>query len=107
MSIEYAQREVWIRGTGDYREPVEGDTPPRLKTLVQESLGVPVRRIGRFIQLALIGAGRCAGRARAGARHRRLHEFGARRSGNDAGCGGDAVPVRHAADAAQFRQHRQ
>jgi hypothetical protein len=60
MSLERPQRRVWIRGTGDYREAVEGDRPPALKTLVQESLGVPVRRVGRFIQLALIGAGRCA-----------------------------------------------
>ncbi len=60
MSIDRPRHEVWIRGTGDYREPVAGDTPPPLKTLVQESLGVPVRRVGRFIQLALIGAGRCA-----------------------------------------------
>lgn len=53
-------RVVWICGTGDYCEAV-GETPPPLKGLVQESLGIPVRRVGRFIQLALIGSGRCVG----------------------------------------------
>lgn len=51
---------VWIRGTGDYCEAV-GESPPPLKGAVQAALGTAVRRIGRFIQLALIGAGRCAG----------------------------------------------
>ena len=54
---------IWIRGIGDYCEAV-GEQPPPLKGVVQEALGTPVRRIGRFIQLALIGTGRCmAGRA--------------------------------------------
>ncbi|TNF35838.1 MAG: hypothetical protein EP312_02765, partial [Gammaproteobacteria bacterium] len=35
------------------------DEPPALKELVKEATGAHVRRIGRFIQLALIGAGRC------------------------------------------------
>jgi hypothetical protein len=38
--------------------------PPELKGLVKEAIGQPIRRIGRFIQLALIGAGRCVGEAR-------------------------------------------
>ncbi len=49
---------IWIRATGDYREAVS-DESTSLKPLVREALGEPVRRIGRFIQLALIGAGRC------------------------------------------------
>lgn len=36
------------------------DPPLDLKPLVKETTGEAVRRIGRFIQLALIGAGRCA-----------------------------------------------
>ncbi len=35
------------------------DAPPPLKELVKGATGSHVRRIGRFIQLALIGAGRC------------------------------------------------
>ncbi len=35
------------------------ETPDDLKPLVTQALGKPVRRIGRFIQLALIGAARC------------------------------------------------
>ena len=56
-------RPIWICGTGDHCAAI-GDEAPSLKGLVQDALGVPVRRVGRFIQLALIGAGRCmAGRA--------------------------------------------
>lgn len=47
-----------IYAAGHYYAPV-GDSLPELKQLVQEATGEPVRRIGRFIQLALIGAGRC------------------------------------------------
>jgi len=54
---------IWIRSAGDYCQPVEGDLPD-LKGLVQEVAGAQVRRVGRFIRLALIGAGRCAGEAR-------------------------------------------
>lgn len=51
---------MWICAMGDYCEPVH-DEPPALKPLVREVLGQPVRRIDRFIELALIGAGRCVG----------------------------------------------
>ncbi len=47
-----------ILALGSYCEPVAGDPPP-LKGLVEATTGISVRRIGRFIQLALIGAGRC------------------------------------------------
>jgi len=53
---------LYIHRTGNYYERVDGE-PPELKALVQETLGVHVRRVGRFIQLALIGAGRCAGQS--------------------------------------------
>lgn len=48
-----------IVATGSYCENV-GDEQPCLKALVAESVGQKVRRIDRFIQLALIGAGRAA-----------------------------------------------
>ena len=35
------------------------DSLPELKDLVAASIGQPIRRISRFMQLALIGAGRC------------------------------------------------
>jgi len=60
MSSEHSCPRVWIRAIGDYCEPV-GAERPSLKSLVREALGVPVRRVGRFIQLALIGSGRCIG----------------------------------------------
>lgn len=47
-----------ILATGSYCEAVHEDVPP-LKSLVESATGSCVRRIGRFIQLALIGAGRC------------------------------------------------
>ena len=47
-----------IIATGSYCREVSGD-PPSLKSLLREATGVSVRRIGRFVQLALIGAGRC------------------------------------------------
>lgn len=52
-----------IRADGDYYAEIPGAEaqPPELKALVTEAIGEPVRRIGRFIQLALIGAGRCVG----------------------------------------------
>jgi hypothetical protein len=43
---------------GHYSKPVDDVLPP-LKELVKETTGESVRRVGRFIQLALIGAGRC------------------------------------------------
>ena len=51
---------IRIRSSGDYCAAVDGELAP-LKELVRATLGEPVRRIGRFIQLALIGAGRCVG----------------------------------------------
>jgi len=51
-----------IVATGNYLSTVSGELPS-LKALARETAGGSVRRIGRFIQLALIGAGRCvAGR---------------------------------------------
>ena len=47
-----------IIATGSYCHEVSGEPPP-LKSLLQEATGLSVRRIGRFVQLALIGAGRC------------------------------------------------
>ena len=47
-----------ILATGSYCGTVDNE-PPLLKTLVEAATGSAVRRIGRFIQLALIGAGRC------------------------------------------------
>jgi len=51
--------DVHIDATGDYSERCDGNDTD-FKRLVAEAVGQPVRRIGRFIQLALIGAGRCA-----------------------------------------------
>lgn len=50
---------LYVVGQGSYCETV-GDALPALKQLVRESIGTDVRRVGRFIQLALIGAGRAA-----------------------------------------------
>lgn len=47
----YASGECYLPAT---------DPPLDLKLLVKETTGEAVRRIGRFIQLALIGANRCA-----------------------------------------------
>jgi hypothetical protein len=49
---------VRIIATGSYSSEVAGDPPP-LKSLARETTGVPVRRVGRFVHLALVGAGRC------------------------------------------------
>jgi len=51
-----------IHTVGDYYD-TPGDQPPDLKAQVKDATGQSVRRIGRFIQLALIGAGRCVGKA--------------------------------------------
>jgi hypothetical protein len=48
-----------IYASGDCCLPAT-DPPADLKLLVKETTGDAVRRIGRFIQLALVGAGRCA-----------------------------------------------
>lgn len=54
---------LYIASPADHLEHI-GDTPPAdLKPLVAEAVGAPVRRVGRLIQLALIGAGRCARQA--------------------------------------------
>jgi hypothetical protein len=51
---------LFISATADYVERSGAASPTDLKPLVADAVGAPVRRIGRFIQLALIGAGRCA-----------------------------------------------
>lgn len=48
-----------IYAAGHYYAPVAGELPD-LKAPLQAAIGESVRRVGRFIQLALIGAGRCA-----------------------------------------------
>lgn len=51
---------IYIAAAADYIERIESDTSAvDLKPLVTDAVGASVRRIGRFIQLALIGAGRC------------------------------------------------
>ena len=50
--------EARIAGIGNYLCE-EGAELTDLKPIVKATLGAPVRRIGRFISLALIGAGRC------------------------------------------------
>jgi hypothetical protein len=47
-----------IVAAGSYCHEVAGEPPP-LKALTREATGVSVRRISRFVELALIGAGRC------------------------------------------------
>ena len=52
---------LFITAAADYVERIHDvATPTDLKPLVAAAVGTSVRRIGRFIQLALIGAGRCA-----------------------------------------------
>lgn len=53
-----------IIGMGNYCEAVTADVPD-LKPLLKETLGQSVRRIDRFIQLALIGAASCVNSAQA------------------------------------------
>lgn len=48
-----------ILAHGHYSAAIHNDALPPLKDLVKETTGETVRRVGRFIQLALIGAGRC------------------------------------------------
>lgn len=47
-----------IIATGSYCCEVPAEPPP-LKSLAREATGFSARRIGRFVQLALVGAGRC------------------------------------------------
>ena len=54
--------DISIRAAGDYYAAV-GEAPPDVKALCKEVSGKPVRRVGRFIQLGLIGAARCVGSA--------------------------------------------
>ncbi|HEB28907.1 MAG TPA: hypothetical protein ENI05_14315 [Porticoccus sp.] len=49
----------YIVASGAYCENIT-DELPSLKKRVKESIGISVRRVGRFIQLALIGAGRAS-----------------------------------------------
>jgi hypothetical protein len=54
---------LYITAYGDHLEHITDDQPSAdLKPLVAEAVGAPVRRVGRFIQLALIAAGRCSKR---------------------------------------------
>jgi len=53
-------RDIILRAHGDYYAPVAGE-PPDVRELSKQTLGKQVRRVGRFIQLALIGAARCVG----------------------------------------------
>src|SRR5262245_23108268 len=55
--------DVVLRAHGDYCAAVD-DALPDLRTLAKEATGGHVRRVGRFIQLALIGACRCTGDAK-------------------------------------------
>jgi hypothetical protein len=49
---------MYIVAAGSYCAEVSGDLPC-LKSLAREATGSSTRRISRFVQLALIGAGRC------------------------------------------------
>jgi hypothetical protein len=57
-----SKRDISIRAVGDYHEAVT-DAPPDLRTLTKDVTGKQVRRVGRFIQMGLIGAARCVGSA--------------------------------------------
>jgi len=50
---------MYLRAHGEIIHAVH-ETLPELKDWVAEAVGQPIRRISRFMQLALIGAGRCA-----------------------------------------------
>lgn len=50
---------MYLRASGEIVLPFDG-TPVELKDWVTDAVGQSVRRISRFMQLALIGAGRCA-----------------------------------------------
>jgi hypothetical protein len=49
---------MYLRSVGEIVYPIQ-ESLPELKDLVVDAVGQPMRRISRFIQLALIGAGRC------------------------------------------------
>ena len=51
-------RPIRILAAGSQVHGVSAEPPP-LKSAMQATLGTSVRRIGRFVQLALIGAARC------------------------------------------------
>lgn len=51
--------QIKIIAHGHYSAAINSNDLPSLKELVKETTGETVRRVGRFIQLALIGAGRC------------------------------------------------
>jgi hypothetical protein len=51
-------RSMFILSAGSYSAEVSGEPPP-LKALAREATGGSARRTDRFVQLALIGAGRC------------------------------------------------
>lgn len=55
-----SRAEIIIRARGDYYGVIDGE-PPDVRELSKRTLGKQVRRVGRFIQLALIGAARCVG----------------------------------------------
>jgi Beta-ketoacyl synthase, N-terminal domain len=57
-----SRSDISIRAVGDYHERV-ADAPPDLRTLTKDVTGKQVRRVGRFIQMGLIGAARCVGNA--------------------------------------------
>lgn len=50
---------LYIIATGSYCAKIGEDGAPELKSLVKDATGMAVRRVTRFVQLALIGAGRC------------------------------------------------
>ncbi|MFN3859460.1 MAG: hypothetical protein ACK4RV_17080 [Caulobacter sp.] len=51
--------EAIIRGVGAYEDLAASEPLTDLKPVLKADTGAAVRRIGRFIHLALIGAGRC------------------------------------------------
>jgi len=51
---------ISIVSASSYCREALGELPP-LKALAREAIGRSVRRIGRFVELALVGAGRCVG----------------------------------------------
>lgn len=53
---------AYIHSCGDiyYSLSPADETLPDLKDLVVDAVGQPIRRVSRFMQLAIVGAGRCA-----------------------------------------------
>src|SRR5882757_197251 len=58
MQLASPTSALQIYACGDHHHTVD-ETLPDLKAVTQQATGKPYRRIGRFIQLALIGAARC------------------------------------------------